>query len=157
MKKIFLLMIVALGLFACEGPTGPMGPMGPMGPQGESGATWQTIRFKVHSNHWERAGDVNELGSYFFYEAKLPEITSDAFNNGLVFVYLILDEGTKYEARTDITQGFPKYNTEGKIWQELLSYDYFPGYITFYSRDSEFITDIMPETSTFDIIIGTFY
>ncbi|MDR2037090.1 MAG: hypothetical protein LBQ60_04130 [Bacteroidales bacterium] len=93
MKKIsYLLLILFLGITACEGPTGPMGPAGP--PGDDAGATqWWNIPIEIDRNGWELVGNAGETGSYYIAIVDIPELTEDIYFDGAIICYYRFNEG----------------------------------------------------------------
>lgn len=96
MKKLFLLLILSITLFSCEGP---MGPQGPQGVPGE-GMYWKYYTYTVKSSDWELVTSEDELNTYYMYIFQNADITDDLYLNGYVLGYLVQSPGTKDEVIT---------------------------------------------------------
>lgn len=70
MKRVWLVGLVALILFACEGKQGPMGPEGPAGPPGPAGEDGATI---IYDYGTVSIGDYS--GSYVVIDSDFLEET----------------------------------------------------------------------------------
>jgi len=109
MKKLFgILMIVFLGLAACEGPMGPPGRDGKDGMRGEKGADgtnaipteWTILHFRIQLNQWQLAGDYDEIGSYYWCMFDVPEITKDIYDDGLIICSYLYVDSEGYDVQT---------------------------------------------------------
>ncbi|MDD4191904.1 MAG: hypothetical protein PHI28_11270 [Mangrovibacterium sp.] len=146
MKKVLFLLLMSGLLFACEGPAGPMGPPGEQGEPGEpgEGSNWTVLDFNIKKNDWQRSGGENELGSYFFVNYDVPQLTTTVYNDGIVMAYIEFEGSfqtplpyTRYYGEQDEGQEY--------LWSEILDYEYTTGGITFYSTPSDFATGIVPD------------
>ena len=123
MRKILWLLVL---IFACEGPMGPEGPQGEQGEQGEQGsegtANISVIQFSFNTS----AFTVD--GNYTYYLKDIPEITSSVFNDGLVLVYIISNNGNAWYALPTIWSY--DFDEDGQVdWVIELSYAYGAGWL----------------------------
>lgn len=154
MKKITLLLLMAIALISCEGPRGPMGPPGEPG----EGVNWKVYDLTVNSNDWELVNGVNELGSFYMYVFEgnnAPRELYDVVSNyGDVSGYLIsrLDNGDElfsplpYEVYAGTADGYSEW-----LWSELYTFDFTHNSIAFYVYYNDFVTETRPGTMTFRI------
>jgi hypothetical protein len=155
MKKIFGWMILTVMLVssACTGKVGPPGKDG-------EPTLWKIIDFTVKRNDWEHIvpvdnGDLNQIGSYFYYVFDVPEITEDIYEDGLIVCYYrYLDEfGDNVQSILTYTYyDIDVVEVEGEdddgeyVYYEFpycvqYSYDVMPGSIAFKIVFSDFFTD----------------
>jgi hypothetical protein len=144
MKKIcIILLIIAAGFTACEGP------MGPEGPRGEDAyLNWKTVNFTIYENHWDLIGSSNQPGSYYSVLLDLPELTNAIYDNGVIVCY--------YEYRDELGDLvlsplpytlYEMYNDDrGREVQASTHYSYTlsPGSIEFRLAYSDFYTGDYP-------------
>ncbi|MDH6306953.1 hypothetical protein M2459_003614 [Parabacteroides sp. PF5-5] len=142
-KKILFALFMAITLMACEGPTGPMGPEGPQG----EGMDWIIKTYDVKSRDWVRVGEVDELGSYFYYDFDEPDLSKFIFDSGALIGYY-LDGG----AWAPMLYSIPVHDGQN-IWTETYTYDYTVGSIRFYVNISDFYTKDFPGDMTFRIVM----
>ena len=140
MKNIFgLLLVVMLGVVACEGP------MGPPGLPGENAipTEWAICDFEIIKYDWELIGRPNEIGSFYYYVFDVPEITPLIFDDGAVICY--------YQYRDDF----------GKNVQTPLPFTYYNISIDDYGNESPFAVqisyDVLPGSIAFKLVFSDFY
>src|SRR5690606_33286891 len=83
MVRCLFILILACGLYSCEGPVGPQGPIGPDGPAGPEGPRGEpgnsnvdVYQFSVSSDEWGdnyHYGDGNVFRSYEILPEKRSE------------------------------------------------------------------------------------
>ncbi|MBB4035827.1 hypothetical protein GGR21_001722 [Dysgonomonas hofstadii] len=154
MKKMMLILFVAIAAMACEGPMGPEGPLGPTGQKGEPGYgnSWYTTSFTINSDEWELIGTPGGLNSYFFVDKSLTELTNTIYKEGTVVAYMETSKGVK--------NGLPYVLHKGDedelgefLWTQTYDFDFYPGGVGFYVTYSDFSTKIRPDTETFHIVL----
>jgi hypothetical protein len=143
MKKILLLLMVAIAVISCEGPMGPQGPMGPTGP----GTDWNIQDFEVKTGDWVYKSDGG-LNGYYSYSFSYPKLDNFIYNNGIVLVYLESD-GT-YQQMLPVV--FHQENGIDPPWTTTTDFDYEIGKITFYVTNSDFYNQ-RPETMLFRTVL----
>ena len=146
MKKLLIFTtLLAIMFSACEGP---------MGPQGEPGNEnyWHNETFTVHSNAWQLEGQQGELGSYFYYDKAVPQLTNNVFKEGIVLVYLHTLSSVKNVMPYVLHKGDEDHLGE-IFWTQTYDYDFEPGYVRLRVTYSDFITSIRPATETFSLIL----
>ena len=149
MKKILLLMTIAIAALSCEGPMGPQGPKGDV-------ADWFVNFYVVgeRSNqyeygYWESLGDGK-----FQCVFDIPELDDFVYNEGIVNVFFMQDMDTNNE----IQVGFPHiffYEDYGKTYTATYTFDMQKikgkmGSIAFNVAYSDFI-DAPPPACTFRV------
>jgi hypothetical protein len=158
MKKIlFTLLLVTFSFTACEGPPGPPGPSGTDG----MGSYWKVIERTIKPNQWElvteeKDGYPNDLGSYYFYEFGMPELTDNIVNDGLVMVYYY---NSNYTTWSPLPYIVPAYDFDANgneiLYTESYSFDYTRESVGLYFDVSNFYTgDYKPRRDmTFKVVI----
>ena len=155
MKRLLgCLLIVMIGLTACQGPMGPVGPPGKNGIDGIDGKNaapteWYIETFRIFLKDWKRAGALNEIGSYYYFIFDVPEITEDIYYDGLVICSYLYTDDAGYDVQTVLP--FTGYFIDGIGGDEnrfamYFSYSVtptvgrFPGTIEFRVTFSDFYT-----------------
>lgn len=166
MKKVLLLLVVAIAFVACEGPEGPMGSPGMNGQDGKdgqngqngkdgnNGTSWVTKTFTIQPDEWELIGNPGELNSYFFVDKSLSELSKSIYEDGAVIAYI--------QTADEVKNGMPYvlhkggHDADGKeiVWTQTYDFDYYPGGVGFYLTYSDFNTQLKPiEPETFHIVL----
>ncbi|NDV81698.1 hypothetical protein D0T87_06830 [Bacteroides sp. 51] len=165
MKRVFLLLALAISFMACEGPVGPMGPSGMDGMNGRDGmdgkdgkdgigTNWLTKTFTIQPHEWELVGTPGELNSFFLVDRKLPELTKDIFKERAVIAYIKTDDGYKNGMPYVLHKGGTGDNGKEFIWTQTYDFDYSEGWVGFYLTYSDFNTQLKPEDpTTFYIVL----
>ena len=148
MKKLFLLIIVALGVMSCEGPMGPKGDRG-------DGTAWDVFNIEVKSSDWDLIGTPGGIGSYYRCEVFDDQISKHIYENGTFLIYQFQILENNLEVQTALPYVLHKENHDGSIqWTETLSYDFAPGSFALYKRYSDFRTDIRtPESAFYKVVM----
>lgn len=145
MKKIlFVLMIVVIGMTACEGPEGP---------PGESMLN-QVEYLTVNSNEWVEEWDGDT--PYYVCVKRLSALNDYIYEYGNVFAYLFIRYNQSDESQTLLPRylEFLEFNPGGNhSWTESITYDFRPGQIVFYYQYSDF-AEIQPPTEHFRIVMN---
>ena len=165
MKKLLgCLVMVVMGFTACQGP---MGPVGPPGRDGNNAVPteWDIVKFRIQLNDWERAGDADEIGSYYYYIFDVPEITEDIYYDGLVICsYLYTDDvGVDVQTILPYTEYFIETDKLGNEFPFAMHISYnvtptvrgTPGSIEFRVTFSDFYTGAKgpPKTCNFKLTL----
>ncbi len=144
MKRLSVLSIVLLFLFACEGDPGPMGPSGPMGPPGEE-MNLTTVKYTFLPEDWRLEGEANVINSRWVASFSLEDITNHIYNDGTIIVYYYP------EGRGRIKTPLPYVLSYGIVeetkeyrWSQVLHYEVEEGMIHFYLTYSDFATNVEP-------------
>ena len=82
-----------MGFTACQGPVGPPG-------RDAVTTEWTIVNFRIQLNQWERAGDADEIGSYYYHVVDVPEITEDIYNVGLVICSYLYTDDAGYDVQS---------------------------------------------------------
>ncbi len=93
----FGIVVLSLGLLACEGPAGSEGPQGPQGEQGlqgEQGPQGEEGTANVIYSEWMRLGDVSTGAdttilsrNFARYHIPAPDLTQEIIDQGTMLVY----------------------------------------------------------------------
>jgi hypothetical protein len=88
MKKLLVVLFIAVAFVSCEGP------MGPQGPEGYPGGTWEETSFVVRPNEWlipKYDGKPAIPGTpefYYFHERSWDVMDDLAVERGIVIGYV---------------------------------------------------------------------
>jgi len=169
MKKLTrwmpVIMIVILGITACEGPMGPMGPEGPAGKPGKDGvADWYVPDdIEIKSNMWRLIYDDNKNPYYecrvsrssYFKEISQSEFEF-IFDKGLIICYLV--QWVSYDGAKPILVQNPLpyivYGDDGGfLYSESYSFEVLrTGHIIFTVKYSDF-AEIRPDDRIFHVVM----
>ncbi|MDR0874468.1 MAG: hypothetical protein LBN27_13560 [Prevotellaceae bacterium] len=138
MKKIFLLLLVAVLAAACEGPTGPPGRNG-------LDAERIIIPVTIFNTVWRESPPNESL--YYQASVPVPALTPSIRDNGTILVYR--DFGNGYQQILPFTRHKEKGNVR---WTQTIDYEFTDGQINFYVTNSDFIAD-PPETMYFRVVL----
>lgn len=137
MKKILILIAVAVYIVSCRGPEGPQG----------YGTNWKIIDLVVSSNDWVEKTDQAGLNRYYTSHFSMPEITSNVYKDGTVLTYLVTD---------NVQQNLPYVrhyeNSNGNLWTQTVDYDFSVGNMNVYVTNSDFIKE-QPGTMHFRVVL----
>ena len=151
MKRILgCLVAVIMVLSACQGPMGPQGRDGRDGKDGHS-TEWYYVDFRIKGADWLRAGQPDEIGSYYYYVFDAPEITQAIYDDGLILcAYRYVDDtGVDVQSYLPYTEYFIDTDQHGKNENRFAMYISFsvtptvgryPGTIEFRVTFSDFYT-----------------
>ncbi|MDR1356748.1 MAG: hypothetical protein LBJ58_03655 [Tannerellaceae bacterium] len=145
MKKLLTALFVTSVLFSCEGPEGPPGEPG-------METQWKYVYYTVNQQDWEPVGNYNELGSFYRYGFDEPNLTDFIYTEGVVMGYAVINPGTREEILRPLPDTWPMAE-DTNTWTESVTFDYMPGYVTFYVGYSDFATGIRPPTMTFKLMM----
>ena len=84
MKKLSLICMTVLAVFAmasCRGPQGPQGPQGPAGQDGNANVVSSTVT--VNYNDWQWVNNCQ-----WMVDINYPAINNNVYNHGAVLVYM---------------------------------------------------------------------
>lgn len=155
MKKVLLLLIVAISFVACEGPEGPMGLPGMDGQDGQDGyVNFYTRSFTIQPDEWELIGTPGELNSYFVVDKELPSLTSAIYNRGAVVAYIETGNGVKNLMPYVLHKGDVNSANQEILWTQTYDFDYSEGWVGFYLTYSDFNTHLSPtDPETFHVVL----
>ena len=142
MKKMFGILVMALiGLTACD----------------KSHTEWSYVTFVVKHSDWELAGDIDEIGSYYYCVCDVPEITQAIYDKGLIICsYRYTDDtGTNVQSILPYTEYFIDLDDYGNEFPYAMQISYNvtptighrPGTIEFRVTFSDFWKDSYPPSS----------
>ena len=95
MKKLSIICMTVLAVFAMASCRGPMGPQGPAGHDGNANVASSTLTVYPNNWEWDRLftdGQGHERGRYIV-TIDYPAINNNVYNYGAVLVYMDV-EGT---------------------------------------------------------------
>ena len=151
MKKLLLLVPVFLLLLAaCEGPAGRDGLDG-------NEPYWFVQTYTIQANDWQLVNSPDQLGSYFQVRVPIAQLNRDIYEDGLVSCYMFQRNSSNTEVQTPLpfTNHYGVGNNENEhLWTETFSYDYTPGFITFYVCYSDFFTSNRPDKTSFRVVLN---
>ena len=94
MKKLFgFLVMVMIGMTACEGPPGRDGV-------NAKPTDWKNVNFQIFLDDWMLQGEKNEIGSYYYYVFDAPEITENIYDNGLIICNYLYTDDVGYDVQS---------------------------------------------------------
>ena len=153
MKKLFFLLSVVLFTFAsCEGPPGRDGLDGRDG----AGTYWFVKTYTIQSNQWTLINGEDQLNSYFRAQISIPKLDRELYERGNVQCYMFQNiNNTEVQTPLPFTIPLGEKGTGGGelLWTETVSFDFYPGTITFYVNYSDFYTSNRPGTVTFRVVL----
>lgn len=91
------------------------------------------VPFTVKNHQWTKEQD-DVLGTYFYYEKEIPQLTREVVNHGMVMVYLKLvtkNGVTEYHAMPFDDFFVDENNYK---WTEQVSFAFSPGYVTVFMK-----------------------
>lgn len=141
MKKLLLIISVALFAMSCQGPQGI---------PGRDGFTYnKTVDFTVQSNDWKKMTDAGGAFIGWQYIIDMPELTKSVFERGVCIVSLW--EGKNIQKPLPVVV----YNeTDGQKWQAQIWNDKGVGSVGVYYQEDDFANENhKPSTLTFHIQI----
>jgi hypothetical protein len=162
MKKLIgLLLVVMMGVVACEGPMGREGQRGRDGKDGKDGEStqWWVGDFTVLTNDWVR---LNDDDWYFFeYEFSFPELSNFVFTDGAVIGYLVQNVSYNGGPATRVHNLLPytvygEYLENGYVvsYSENYSFEVRPKYINFIVKFSDDVApNYRPDSRTFRVVL----
>ena len=135
MKKLFLILAVALAVISCKDSVS------------DQLDTKQIISLKVNSSDWIENTDNAGLNRFYSYHFPVNEINPNIYNNGAVVGYIELDNRQQ-------TLPYVRHfeNSNGKLWTRTVDFDYLKGGVNIYVTNSDFAND-PPETMNFRIVL----
>jgi hypothetical protein len=135
MKKLFLILAVALAVISCRDSVS------------DELDTKQIISLKVNSADWVENTDNAGLNRFYSYHFPINEINSTIYNNGAVVGYIELDDRQQ-------TLPYVRHfeNSNGIMWTRTVDFDYLKGGVNIYVTNSDFMSD-PPETMNFRIVL----
>jgi hypothetical protein len=159
MKKLLgWLLVVMLGISACEGPIGPPGRDGRDGRNGKDAEStqWYIEDLEVRSQDWNFVNDEMDGNQWYLfeYEFSLPELDQFVFMQGAVSCYLV--HNVNYggnSIRVHSLLPFTVYGEEDYPFSENYSCELRPGYINFVVKYSDWSPDILPPTRKFHVVL----
>ena len=140
------LLMVMIGMTACEGPMGPAGPPGSDGAE----TLWWIKDFTVTGRMWELVGRPNDIGSYFRCVFDVPDLTTAIYDDGGIFCHYRYVDDFGDEVQTPLPYTYYDMVVENGIeypYSVQFSYDVTPGSIAFKLVYSDFYTGDYPPAS----------
>ncbi|MBQ5404081.1 MAG: hypothetical protein IIU11_06930 [Bacteroidales bacterium] len=153
MKRLFLIVLTMVSIFALPSCEGDPGPRGPAGRDGEDGVVfYRKDEYEVLQKDWKEA-EFNG-SKYFRYEFEYPELTETMCDIGIVNAYILIDDDVTYQRQLPATNAYNVETEEGQsyFYTTVIDYEYAPGVITFYVTNSDFSVDKKPEDMRFRVI-----
>ena len=140
-KLLFIVPLLGILFTGCKGDDGKDGV-----------ATWHTITVNVKASEWILKGNPGELGSYYYVEVGVPEITQSKFNGSAILAYIQTDPQIKtglpyVQLRGDVVGGVEK------LWTEEFKVEFWLGGAEFRMTSSDFETNFNPGDQTFYIML----
>lgn len=145
MKKLLGLLLLILLVTACEGPRGPMGPPG-------DSDSYVSPVYRIRANEWQLVTMPDGISKGYIYEIYDKNLIPDDYDYAAVNGYMFLDKGTEYEAKTPLPHVEIVRDDEGMSYTEHYTFEYMPGYITFYIKSDSPAPLAPPDICYFQII-----
>jgi len=151
------LLVMMLGITACEGPMGPPGRDGKDGKDAES-TQWYVGDFEVSSKDWNLVfEEMDDNEWYLFeYEFRVPELDNFIFTQGAVVCYLV--QFFSYGGNPVRTHCLLPYTIYGEYdngfpFSENYSCELRTGYINFTVKYSDWFPELLPPDRTFHVVL----
>ena len=131
--------------------------MGPMGPKGDP-ASFDVLVVDVPQKAWVYSDLFDN--NYFSATVKMPEITEDVFDEGVIMVYRTYDFDGKNPSQVALP--YVRLNeeitaTDEFFYTETVDYEYGIGTMNFYYTVSDFIYELepafVPDAMQFRVVI----
>jgi len=161
MKKLSLICMTVLAVFAMVSCRGPVGPQGPAGNDGNANVASSTVT--VYSNDWEWVDNC-----HWMVEIDYPAINDNVFNYGAVLVYMDVNGAWSqvpltyyYEQEVNVVDenGNPVLDENGQQLTEMLNCEASievvtmnDGGLRLYWTESDFFDGMRPLTYDFKIV-----
>ena len=129
MKKLLGLLLILL-VTACEGPRGPMGPPDEDG----TSSSYVSPVYKIKADEWQPVTMPDGTSQGYICEIKDKNLVSDDYEYAAVNGYMFLEKGTANEVKTPLPHVDIFSDGEGYTYMEHYTFEYMPGYITFYIK-----------------------
>jgi len=154
MKKVLFSFLAVLFLFAsCEGPAGPQGRPGVQGPPGApgTGAIWFVEFIDVLPSDWRFNSDPVFGEHYLSYSFRVPELTEQIFDDGVVLIYLEWHDGSTLRQR--LLPFSRPINEGGLLLTEYFDFNFSIGRIHLTYKITDFTYGWLPDRFTFKIVL----
>lgn len=108
--------------------------------------TIRTVVINVYEDQWEYSKEDNN--NYFFAIVDMPEITKDAFKEGLVKMYRVFDFNSPLLGTTQVEMPYTRHKEEEVrpndwvFYTETVDYEYSVGSLTIFYTASDFDYEI---------------
>lgn len=135
MKKLFLLLMAAVLMTACEGP------MGPMGPEGEPGGLFTKVEyFTVKPKDWVFMGPTDNPNEVYYRCLVVPKFYNEVswedfqyiYDNGTFHAFLFHSYNMKDETQTVLPYVLNWSDNNNRLCVETVYFDYSLSYVAFY-------------------------
>lgn len=167
MKKLFILLSVAIVALSAASCRGPQGPKGDPGMNGQNGlVNFKVIDLDIKQNEWGYTDPNNELiNNYFYADFDLSDVISkDIYDNGLIKVYREYNTGTNKARQIElpythyVEEVVDEANLERYFYSEHVDYEFgIDGQLSIYYTLSDFYYDIdeqfIPEGMHFRVVV----
>ncbi len=150
MKKLFLFLILALGLSACEGKDGLDGRDGKDAEMG-----WHVEWLEVGTNKAPWVLSDNE--KYYYVDFEIPELTQHVFDDGNLSGYILLSDREAEPGAIDAKASLPytefHMEDDGYRWQKKYDINFEVGYVRIFLEYSDFAVEDKPGTTKFNVVL----
>lgn len=108
------------------------------------------ISITVSANEWEWSNIDPEIEGegYFVVRKSVPQLTRYIFDNGVISVYRVLDDGVMVGLPSLGTYGYG--TTERDYYTEYIGYEFNPGEITFFIETTD-LSEGYPSDMNFEL------
>lgn len=153
MKRLSILSVILLFLFACEGDVGPMGPPGEPG----KGMNWLILEYTLSPNEWVLEGEgVDALNSRWVAPCDVPnDIEGFNYKDAVIVVYFYPKGRDGFKTPLPYVNHYAVVEDgKEKPWTETFDYIIEEGLIYFYLSYSDFATSVEPaEEMEIDVVL----
>ena len=145
MKKLSILCMTVLAVFAMASCRGPQGPEGPAGQDGNANVASSTVTVQSSDWQWLNTGQ-------WMVEIDYPAINNNVYNYGAVLVYMNVDGAWSQVPLTyyyqDVNDNNETINCEASIEVATLN----DGGVRLFWTESDFYDGMRPQTRDFKIV-----
>ena len=141
MKKVFLLLLIAVFAASCEGPVGPPGRDG----RNAEPTQWEIIPVTIYDTDWRESPMDESL--YYSASVITTSLTPFIRKEGTILVYRDFKNGYQQ------ILPYVRHKEYGRIlWTQTIDYEFTDGRINFYVTNSNFVPE-PPETMYFRVVL----
>ena len=143
------MLLLILLVTACEGPRGPMGPPG----EGGSSDSYVSPVYTIKAREWQLVTMPDGASQGYICEIRDKNLIADDYDYAAVNGYMFLEKGTEYEAKTPLPHVEIFRDSDGISYTEHYTFEYMPGYITFYIKSDSPVPLAPPDVCYFQIVV----
>jgi len=148
MKKIVIALFSMLVLVACNDDD-------PIYVNPDESALWINKALTVGANQWKLEGGKDQLGSYYYADFAIPELTDFVVDNGAVILYFQNPEESRVKNAMPYVLHKGEFDDYGDryYWTQTYDYEFWPGHVRVFCTYSDFLTGVdSPDRQTFHLV-----